>query len=508
MPEYVRALCYVLAVAAPALFLAGRLAVPLIGAKEFRLWRNSWLATTVLAFLSNNFLTFAALVGLMTLIIQRQSRNPAMLYIVLLSAAPCVGVGVGIPGLVNRVMDLDLPRLLCLSILLPMAVSFLRDGSNTRLRGADLPLLGFWMLLMALTARHGDAGSILRLALGYAIDVLLPYFVFSRTIRSREDLNRGLLAFAVGALPLAAIGLFEVWRSWRVYYVVVLEWDVVLITPYLFRDGLLRGATTAIEPIAFGYLCMVAAGCLVSLHSPKVKAHWRWLSLSLLVGGLAASISRGPWLGFGLLVVIVFLADPKARRLLAALTPALFAAVFVMPNGVADRLVNLLPFIGSADRGSETYRGQLFEQSLAVIERNPLFGSKDFLAAPELQVMMQGQGIIDIVNSYLQVVLEYGIVGLVLFVAIFAVIAVQLTSRWAMEGRHGVYYQGLLGVLASICFTIATTSSVSYISAIYWVFAGLSAGLLRLPAARKSVQANGGQAGPLVPQMRILGRGI
>ena len=498
MPEYVRALAYVLIVAVPALFVAGRVAVPLIGVREFALWRNCWVATTALVFLSGSFLVFAALVGCLCLYIHRRSQQPAMLYIVLSFAAPCVAIGMGIPGVFNRITDLNPPRLLCLMVLLPQAALLWRDPRNRILGGADLPVVGFWLMLSSLAARQEDVASVLRLLPGYAMDILLPYFVFSRTIRTGEDINRALLAFVVAALPLAGIGMFELWRSWRVYYVVVLDWDVTLITPYLFRDGLLRAATTAIEPIAYGFLCMVGAACAISIQASGTPARWRWLAVSLLIGGLGASISRGPWLGFGLFCLIVLLFDERARKHVVPLALALAVAAYVMPKSLTERIINLLPFIGSADEGSETYRERLFEQSLSVIDRHPLFGSKDFLAAPELQSLVQGQGIIDVVNSYLQIVLEFGLVGLILFVSVFAVIGMQLAGRSVVKNRSGVYYASLLGILLSICFAIATTSSVSYIPSIYWAFAGMAAGLFRTVGSRE-MQAAG---------MRVLGRGI
>lgn len=41
MPEYVRALAYVLIISTPVWFLARRLAEPTIDAAEFTLWRNA-----------------------------------------------------------------------------------------------------------------------------------------------------------------------------------------------------------------------------------------------------------------------------------------------------------------------------------------------------------------------------------------------------------------------------------------------------------------------------------
>ncbi len=145
---------------------------------------------------------------------------------------------------------------------MPLAIKLWREHDNRELRGPDVVVIAFFAYISLLALRLGDINSILRVVPGYFLDILLPYFVFSRSLRSALEINQVLLAFVVSALPLAAIGFFEIWRNWRIYYVVVLQWDVVLITVYLFRDGFLRAATTSVESIAFGFLCMTAgAAC-------------------------------------------------------------------------------------------------------------------------------------------------------------------------------------------------------------------------------------------------------
>ncbi|UIY29011.1 hypothetical protein LZK73_20640 [Neorhizobium galegae] len=59
MPEFLRSLVFVLIAAAPALYVGGKIAVPIIGLAEFRLWRNCWLLATVITFLSRGFFDFA-----------------------------------------------------------------------------------------------------------------------------------------------------------------------------------------------------------------------------------------------------------------------------------------------------------------------------------------------------------------------------------------------------------------------------------------------------------------
>jgi hypothetical protein len=480
MPEYFRALVYVLIVSAPAWYVAQKIAVPLIEEDEFKLWRNCWITATCAAFLTGSFFQFAVVVIFMSAYIHRYSRQPVLLYILLMFAAPCVSVGMGIPVVFNRVIDVNPPRLLAFLILLPAAIEILKRPENRELRTTDFAAIALAAFLSLLAFRLSDVNSILREIPKYWLDILLPYFVFSRALRSGREVNQALLAFAVAAMPLAMVGMFELWRSWRVYYVIVREWDIPLVTAYLFRDGMLRAATTSIESIAFGFLCMAGGGCLLALRTPRPLGYWRYAALGMLLCGLIASLSRGPWLGFALCVVVLLLTNLRSSlRLVFGVIPVLIAVASLHPT-LVERFINLLPFVGSADRGSETYRSQLFESALQVISRYPLFGSNSFLGEPEMLRLLQGQGIVDIVNSYLQIALEYGLIGLFLFVLFFGLIGVGLASLFLKSKSELVNYQAVLAMLLAILFTIATTSSVSIIPHVYWAFAGIGGALLRL----------------------------
>ncbi len=480
MPEYIRALIYLMILTLPVLFVAKKIAVPLVEEAEFNLWRNCWLAATWITFLSSSFFVFSLGMVALSIYIHRNSKNPILLYIILMFVAPCVPIGVGVPGLFNRIIDMDPPKLLALSLLMPVALQLARNPENRVVRPPDICIIIFYIFISMLALRHGDFNTILRILPSYFFDIMLPYFVFSRSLRNGLDVNRMLLAFVVASMPLAAIGVFEIWKSWRVYYVVILQWDFFLITSYLFRDGMLRAATTSVEAIAFGFMCMTGAGCLLAIRAEKALNAWRHVALAILVAGLLSSVSRGPWVGFAICVLVILLANLRtAMKLFFTALPGFVVLLLAHPPFI-DRFVNLLPFVGSADKGSETYRSMLMESSLIVIGRYPLFGSDTFLKEPEMQRMIQGQGLIDIVNSYLQIALSYGVIGLFLFVMFTVILGVGLASLYLRSKTTVLNYPAVLGLLTGILVTIATTSSVSVIPYIYWSFFGLCSAMLTL----------------------------
>ncbi len=504
MPEYVRALAYVLIISTPVWFLARRLAEPTIDAAEFTLWRNAWFVTTCVLFLSGNFFIFAAFLGIISIYAFRKSNEPAYLYIVLMFAAPALPVIVGLFGVINKIIDFNPSRLLALVILLPRAIQLARGSSgSTKFSITDKLVVAYCVLLMLLSLRLGKVTDISRMAFIYGLDILLPYFVFSRVLGSVSEIRKALMALVVAAMPLAAAGMFELAKGWRLYNTIADAWGINLIAPYLIRDGILRAAVTSAEPIAFGFVCMVAAGCLLTIRVNRPFGLIGYASLAILLGGLLASVSRGPWLGFALLVLVLLAAHPKGitNVLRGSLALGIFIVPFLMsPYGA--RFTKYLPFIGTVETGNEDYRVDLFHNAMIVIGRNPLFGSPNFLHEPEMQAMVQGQGIVDVVNTYIGVAIEFGLIALALFVLVFATIGFKLAWLSFTAPRQDIRISGLLGCLAAILVTIATVSSVSIIPYLYWTFAGLCVALLRVGATAESHVE---QPEP-VARMRVVGR--
>jgi len=161
----------------------------------------------------------------------------------------------------------------------------------------------------------------------------------------------------------------------------------------------------------------------------------------------------------------------------------------ILPGG--QKVLDLLPFIGSVETENITYRHRLIENSMIVIQRNLWLGSFDYRSTPEMQALTQGQGIIDIVNTYVAIALQMGVIGLTLFVGFFATIALGI--RKAMRSypnkddearRLG---RALLATLAGILITIITVSSITVIPVVYWSVAGLGVSYAQM--ARKLKRA-------------------
>ena len=220
--------------------------------------------------------------------------------------------------------------------------------------------------------------------------------------------------------------------------------------------------------------------------------------MAILGAGLVASLSRGPWVGVMVLIVAYLAIGPYPVRNLGKF--AIIMVVLVVPmvfTTAGSQLTNLLPFVGSVDEQNVVYRQRLFDSALAVIERHPLLGSVDYLSTPEMQEMIQGEGIIDIVNTYLRVTLNSGLVGLGLFVCFFAVILIGLYQIVRFDIKDVDFSQSArasMATLIAILVSIATASSIDFIPYAYWSFSGLCVALIRIAFQERAAGAHMGFA--------------
>jgi len=259
---------------------------------------------------------------------------------------------------------------------------------------------------------------------------------------------------------------------------------------YLLRDSGLRAIVTAGNSIALGYLMVVGMGLFLFLQHYFSKNRYRWLGMGLLAAGMFAALSRGPWVGAVVLVAVFVATGRYASRRLAGLGVAAMLALSllsVLPGG--ERIINLLPFIGTTDKGNVDYREQLITNSIIVIQRNPWFGTYDFFIQPEMEALRTGEGIIDVVNSYIWVVLERGLVGLGLFVGFFVLTLLgiyrAMRSIQDIDSEERLLGRALLATLVAIMVIIFTVSSITIIPLVYWSVAGLGVAYIQMVRKNK-----------------------
>jgi len=505
VPEHLKALIVILALAAVTFaFARGPACAIATDAGDFARRRNAWLGVTAAAFLAHNFWVYIVAAAAILFVAARREPNRPAMYFLLLFAVPAIPAQIPGFGVIQHFFTIDWLRLLSLMVLLP-AFLVLRNQPGTERFGstfADKLLAAYLVLQILLMFTVSSFTNMLRVGVFYAfIDVFLPYYVASRALRTLPQFRDALMGFVLAALLLAATGAFEVLRHWLLYASLDRALDVYWdLGDYLARGGEdLRALGTTGQPIPFGYVMAVAGGFLLYLARNAGKPLMWGLAAALLGAGMLAALSRGPWVGAAAIVVLYIATGPGAARSFAKLALLLVLAVpLLMATDGGQRVIDLLPFVGSAGSDTVTYRQQLATISLQVILANPFFGAFDYIYSPAMQDLKQGQGIVDIVNTYLSVGLGNGMVGLALFTGFFLSIAVGIFR--AMRGvadrndeRHTLG-RALLATLLGIMVTIATVSSITVIPVIYWSVAGLGAGYALMLARSRAPQHARGAA--------------
>lgn len=484
MPEILRALVVVLAIAMMVFALAKNYAVEIgINQADFVIRRNAWLMITCAAFLTNNFWIFCFITILVLWRAKKHDSNPVALMFFVLYAVPLFKMSIPGFGLFNQLFELDYFRLLVLVILLPIYFEIRKNKETLNSHIADKLLILYLIYTIALYYEYSTLTNIFRIIFEYFLDIFLPYIVASRYLKNTKQFNDIFISIIIASIIVGLIGLLETLKGWMLYSNVPgALGNTAGVIGYLFRGNSLRAAATSGQPIVLGFMLMVSFGFYLHISQFIKNNNIRVFIFCLLGLGLIAPLSRGPWLGTIVILIAFIILGPKPSAKimkLLFLTSITFLLLLLTPYG--SKIIDLLPFVGTVDAENVTFRQNLLTNSMIVMERNLFFGSLNVLTAPELEAMRAGGdgGIIDVVNNYLAIALLYGLVGLSLFIAFFCTCSLAVLKGikfYQKDKQSGLQTlmlgNTLLATLAGVLFTIYTVSSISFIPILYWFLGG------------------------------------
>ena len=499
MPGHLKALIWVIGIAVPVFLLMRPLLLATgYDARMYRRHTLAWFLITFIAFLSHNFWIFSLLVAISMYAFARQEKNPLALYFVALFAAPHFMMTLPGIGPIENLFDVSHIRTLNLSVLLPFALFLYRENQGQQRKipiSLDLPVILFLSLSIAKFSAVGSLTEAFRLTFTLLVDIWLPYYVASRGLRSFQHFRELASAAALAITVTASIAIFETGRHWLLYEELRGPLGVLSQLAYVsrFEGGPIRAVTVTTFPIILGYVTMFGLG-FFSFATSSVKGRFSaslvWI---FLLGGLVASLSRGPWVGAAAVALIMVFLGPGSSKRIAwgALTGCVLVLVLsAIPSG--QMILELLPFVGTAESETVGFRQRLWDVSMLVFWQNPLLGDRHFLDNPLFDELRQGGGhFVDVTNSYLQVALPYGFVGLALFSS-----ALVLPTFAAWRARRELPRPNLaperlgrmlIALMAGVLITIATASGIGVIPTLYWVLTGLLASYSQL--ARESVNS-------------------
>jgi O-antigen ligase len=251
-----------------------------------------------------------------------------------------------------------------------------------------------------------------------------------------------------------------------------------------------------------GFVLTPALICFLALRPHLTPGVQRNLGGALLVGGLVATVSRGPWVA-AVIAALAFWAAANSSRMRVAVGLAALISVAAL----FDTQIPILPSLASVDQFTVDYRTELFSKSLEVISEHPWFGSEFFRDRLAAKGMLQGEGIVDVVNTYLGVALASGIVGLGFFVTLLAAVllgtwnsrrraprsgkeqgpaaSVKHLSQPLPHARQSLFSPSLAGRTLFAAFVgmvvcLASASSISVIPWLFWAWMGTAVAYMRI----------------------------
>jgi hypothetical protein len=484
MPEHLRALVVILGLAVPVFWIARRVFCPdVMAVADFVRRRNVWLVLTLSAFLSHNYWIFLAISAsvLWWAGSPRRERNPLALFFFVMFAVPGFAIDLPSFGILESLFEVTHIRLITLLVLLPAALRLRRNPSAIRLGSAwgDRFLICYLSLMAIQYAIALPMTQAMRAIFYLVGDSLIIFYVASRSITSLSSLRDAASSYCMALLIISPIVVFEFGKSWLLYATLDsalgLNWSGA---QYLGREGLLRATGPAGHSLVLGYALAVALGLWFGLQGTLASRAW-WAGAISLAAALITPVSRGPWVG-ALVITAVAAATGKGAgsRILKLMLAAAAVVGGLAMSPYGEKLIAFVPFVGTVDEFNVSYRELLLDVSLKVIGENPVFGTADFLSNPLMEQLRQGQGIIDLVNSYLSVALYSGILGLIFFLGVFVSCMFPMLNAIRRAGNLSFEAEAagrsLLAVLVGIMLMIATVSSILAIPTLYWAMCGLA----------------------------------
>jgi hypothetical protein len=456
---------------------------------DFARRRNTWCALTIVAFLCPIFWLFCLIAIPFLVSAGRKDSNPSAFYLMLVYVVPDFSWRVPMVGL-SYLVNLDFQLLLSFCVMVPAALRL----RKSKRQFPGLKLMDFCLLsYLALTSMYFILPEIsrgvlmtptftdnLRRAFESFFEIYVPYFVISRSSSNRREVQDILAAFCLSCAVMAAIGTFEGARHWLVYGAMRSQWGYEY-NPYLMRGESLRAMASTVHPLVLGYLLAVAFGLWLCLKSNVQSKLSRSAVIVLYWLGLLAAYSRGPWVGavFIYFAYVAMSGRPISNQLKAAGASALVGLIVAI-SPLGDKIAKVIPFFGGTiDAENITYRQRLLDRAWQIIQDSPFLG--DQYALSKMEALRQGQGIIDLMNGFMNILLDNGFVGLFLFLS-FVMIGVVKAWMLSRESARVGAELGTMGASLAACIlgALVMTWAAGLIISMTCVLVGLAAACANL----------------------------
>lgn len=345
-------------------------------------------------------------------------------------------------------------RIVILAIYLNLVLKK-RLSDQFRLVWPDKLIMIYFVCQFAAGAVNVPLGELLENLAGAVFDTILPYFAIRLIINNRDQYLTLLRCILVIAAPLSLVGMHESLTGYNPvsFLQQYCPWgngDINVPNP---RSGFYRAVFCFPHAIAFGlFFAMFGPVCAGLLYSIKANKLPCIIGIGLMALGVWSSMSSGPYMAA--LFAIIFIAGYPFRKYSKAMFVAaiLFCLlVEIISNRHFFEVVDRFTF----NSATAWYRSKLIE--VALFEGGMAghwltgFGFRDPGWGPKID----GRAGVDIVNHYILVLSQYGLVGLMSFLSLIMSAAKKLNEAYitAVESDQWLIWclaGGLFGTLVSM----------------------------------------------------------
>lgn len=295
----------------------------------------------------------------------------------------------------------------------------------------DLTLFLLIVIFGVAGPRFADISLLIRNVIGYAIVLAVPFWIVRRTVRTNEQLFLVIGCLGASAALVALMALWEHRSGWALFDTMSARLsprDFVARTASV-RGGALRATVTMSSPLELG-LVMIAGA--LAIYNTRRLYRSRWFhggALALVLLGMVATQSRGALLATAVAGLVVLLVQRRYWQSAAALGGVVAAYGMLLLLARSSMRASALVGHEQGYAGYRDYRTLLLERGLEEGRKHPIVGLSLEQVRQNLADLTQGEHIVDFVNTYLNIFLISGLVGLGLCVAGFAAVYVGLGRR-------------------------------------------------------------------------------
>lgn len=403
-----------------------------------------------------------------------------LIAVALVLSYPELGV-LAMIGLVPMASLFARPSLILLASVLVTLVSYfvklIRGKRVFRLGLVDFAVLIFAVIL--LLGGVGSAGGLESMKSAVlSATLLIGYFLAVNLIRTREWVQRCLVAFLLCASVSGLIGFVQIFTG---------SLETSWLDTEMFSNISVRITSTFDNPNVYAtYLLLAIPFALAFMIEKSDKSKTlRVLCFLLLAICMVETWSRGAWLGILIALVLFFLVYTRRSVAYLMLGGALLPlASIAIPDSVISRFLS----IGSASDSSATYRISAWRGVGRMLRENWFggigVGEAAFSAVYPAFSYAGIQAIRHTHNLYLQILSETGVVGLIVFlliVILFMQNCFEYMYRMRKGTENGIVVAGLASVVAVLIMGLTDYVWYNYrVFLMFWIVIGIVNAYIRI----------------------------